>query len=151
MPAGISAATLVRPAHSVPAGLLEVAEEYDAGAVVVGSSSTGVFGRVALGSVSGWLVHSSPILIALPPRGYRGAPDRRVTRITVAYGGRRAGTWSPRRSRSAPGEARPSRRALRPDLCLRRERDGCLRLRAGAGRRDELIHDLAQLPSDLVV
>ena len=91
MPPDISAATVVRPAHSVPAGLLEVAEEHDARVLVVGSSSTGALGRVALGSVSGWLVHSSPILVALPPRGYRCAPDRRVTRITVAYGGSEGG------------------------------------------------------------
>ena len=87
VPADISAATLVRPAHSVPVGLLEVAEEHDARVIVVGSSSSGTLGRVALGSVSGWLVHSSPILVALPPRGFRCAPDRRVTRISFAYAG----------------------------------------------------------------
>jgi nucleotide-binding universal stress UspA family protein len=91
IPADIPATTLVRPARSVPAGLLEMAEEHDARVLVVGSSSIGAFGRVALGSVSSWLVHSSPILVALPPRGYRCAPERRVTRVTVAYGGSEGG------------------------------------------------------------
>jgi nucleotide-binding universal stress UspA family protein len=55
IPADIPATTLVRPARSVPAGLLEMAEEHDARVLVVGSSSIGAFGRVALGSVSSWL------------------------------------------------------------------------------------------------
>ena len=87
IPAEIRASTLVRSAHSVPAGLLEAAEEQDAGVLVVGSSSAGAFGRVALGSVSSRLMHSSPILVALPPRGYHCAPGARVTRVTAAYGG----------------------------------------------------------------
>jgi nucleotide-binding universal stress UspA family protein len=87
IPADISAATLVRPARSVPADLLEAAEEHDARLLVVGPSPAGALGRVALGSVSGRLLHSSPILVALPPRGYRCALDARVTRVTAAYGG----------------------------------------------------------------
>ncbi|MGH3010918.1 MAG: universal stress protein [Gaiellaceae bacterium] len=87
IPADIPATTLVRSAHSVPAGLLEVAEEHDAGFLVVGSSTAGAFGRVALGSVSSHLVHSSPIPVAVPPRGYHCAPDARVVRVTAAYGG----------------------------------------------------------------
>jgi nucleotide-binding universal stress UspA family protein len=87
IPTNIAATTLVRSAHSVPTGLLEVAEEHDVRVLVVGSSSAGVFGRVALGSVSSRLMHSSPVLVALPPRGYHCPPDARVTRVTGAYGG----------------------------------------------------------------
>ena len=87
IPADIPATTLIRPAHSVPAGLLEVAEEHDARVLIAGSSSAGAFGRVALGSVSSHLVHSSPMPVALPPRGYHTHPEARATRVTAAYGG----------------------------------------------------------------
>ena len=42
---------------------------------------------MALGSVTDRLLHSSPVSIALAPRGYRCKPDARVTRATAAYGG----------------------------------------------------------------
>ena len=83
----IAVRTLVHNARSAAAGLLEVAAENDAGVIVVGSSSEGVVGRVALGSVSSRLMHSAPIPVALPPRGYRCKPATRVTRVTAAYGG----------------------------------------------------------------
>ena len=83
----IAATPLVHHARSAAAGLLEVAERNDARAIVVGSSSEGVVGRVALGSVSSRLMHSSPTPVALPPRGYRCRPVDRVTRVTAAYGG----------------------------------------------------------------
>jgi nucleotide-binding universal stress UspA family protein len=53
----------------------------------VGSSDLAGFGQVIPGSVSGRLMHSSPIPVALPPRGYRVKPADRVTRVTAAYGG----------------------------------------------------------------
>jgi nucleotide-binding universal stress UspA family protein len=87
MPAEVAATVLVHHARSAPAGLLEVAEEHDASVIVVGSASDGVLGRVALGSVSHRLLHSSPIPVALPPRGYRCKGDLRVTRVTAAFGG----------------------------------------------------------------
>jgi hypothetical protein len=81
------ATTIVHHARSAAAGLLEVAEQHDTRVIVVGSSPTGAFGRVAVGSVSSWLVHGSPVPVALPPRGYRCRPAARVTRVTAAYGG----------------------------------------------------------------
>jgi nucleotide-binding universal stress UspA family protein len=87
----ISSTPLVHHARSAPAGLLEVAEDNDAAVIVVGSSSAGVLGRVSLGSVSSRLTHSSPIPVALPPRGYRCRPADRVTRVTAAYGGHEGG------------------------------------------------------------
>jgi nucleotide-binding universal stress UspA family protein len=87
LPEDVPATTLVHHARSAPAGLLEVAEEHDAAVLVVGSSPAGHFGRVTLGSVSGRLMHSSPVPVALPPRGYRCRPAARVTRVTAAYGG----------------------------------------------------------------
>jgi nucleotide-binding universal stress UspA family protein len=74
-------------ARSAPTGLLEQAERHGANMLVLGSSSAGVFGHVVLGSVTDRLVHSSPITLALAPRGYRAGPTARVTRVTASYGG----------------------------------------------------------------
>jgi nucleotide-binding universal stress UspA family protein len=82
-------ATFVRHrARSAPAGLLEVAQAHAANLVVLGSSSSGVFGHVVLGSVSDRLLHSSPISVALSPRGFRCRPPAaKVARVTAAYDG----------------------------------------------------------------
>jgi nucleotide-binding universal stress UspA family protein len=93
MPDGISANFVRHRARSSPAGLLEVAGERDANLVVLGSSSAGVFGHVALGSVSDRLLHSSPISVALAPRGFRCKAGSTVDRVTAAYdGSEHAGT-----------------------------------------------------------
>jgi nucleotide-binding universal stress UspA family protein len=42
---------------------------------------------VSLGSVTSHLLHSSPLPVALAPRGFRAAPDARVARVTAAFGG----------------------------------------------------------------
>jgi nucleotide-binding universal stress UspA family protein len=87
LPADVAAETLVHHARSAPAGLLEVAEEREAAVIVAGSSSAGHFGRVSLGSVSDRLLHSSPLPVALAPRGYRCRPESRVARVSAAFGG----------------------------------------------------------------
>jgi nucleotide-binding universal stress UspA family protein len=86
LPAGVRASFVRHSARSAPAGLLELAERYSADLIVLGSSSAGVFGHVALGSVSDRLLHSSPTPVALATRGFRARPDATVTRVTVAYG-----------------------------------------------------------------
>ena len=83
----VSAATLVYHARSVPAGLLEVAEQREASLIVTGSAAAGGAGTVTLGSTTSRLLHSSPLPVALAPRGFRAARDARVTRVTAAYGG----------------------------------------------------------------
>ena len=60
LPADVTATYEVVHARSTPAGLLEVAEQHDAAAIVLGSSLAGAIGHVSLGSVSDRLVHSSP-------------------------------------------------------------------------------------------
>jgi len=81
-------ATFVRhEARSAAAGLVEVAQQDAARIIVLGSSSAGVFGHVALGSVTDRLLHSSPVAVALAPRGFRAAGTATVTRVTAAYGG----------------------------------------------------------------
>jgi nucleotide-binding universal stress UspA family protein len=86
LPAGVPASFVRHSARSAPAGLIELAERYSADLIVLGSSSAGVFGHVALGSVSDRLLHSSPTPVALATRGFRARPDATVTRVTVAYG-----------------------------------------------------------------
>jgi nucleotide-binding universal stress UspA family protein len=87
LPGGVTADFVRYSARSAPAGLLELAQQRDASMIVLGSSSAGAFGHVVLGSVTDRLVHSSPIPIALSPRGFRCKPDLTVRRVTVAYGG----------------------------------------------------------------
>lgn len=87
LPTGVSATFVRHSARSAPAGLLELAEQHAADLIVLGSSSAGMFGHVALGSVSDRLLHSSPISLALATRGFRAKGDTRVRRVTVAYGG----------------------------------------------------------------
>jgi nucleotide-binding universal stress UspA family protein len=87
VPDDITATFVRHRARSSPAGLLEVAEEHAANLVVLGSSSAGVFGHVALGSVSDRLLHSSPISVALAPRGFRCKAGSTVERVTAAYDG----------------------------------------------------------------
>ncbi|GAB3496634.1 universal stress protein [Flexivirga lutea] len=86
-PDDVDAEFRIQDARSVPSGLVEVAEAEDAGLIVVGNSSRGAFGRVSLGSVTNHLVHSSPVPIALAPRGFHSHDRARIRRLDVAYGG----------------------------------------------------------------
>jgi nucleotide-binding universal stress UspA family protein len=76
----------VHHATSVPNGLMELADEYRADLVVVGSSSSGLLGRVALGTVTERLVYTSQVPVAIAPRGYPSSPVP-VQRLTAAYRG----------------------------------------------------------------
>ena len=62
------------PAHALQA----IAEEEQAGIIVVGSSHTGRFGRVLPGSTAERLLHGAPCPVAVVPLGYR-------TRATPAH------------------------------------------------------------------
>ncbi|MGI5128345.1 universal stress protein [Pseudonocardia sp. CA-107938] len=86
-PAGVAADYVVSHARSAAAGLVEVAQERDAAMIVLGSSTAGVLGRVAFGSVAERLLHTAPVPVALAPRGFRAAPDSVVGQVTVAFGG----------------------------------------------------------------
>jgi nucleotide-binding universal stress UspA family protein len=85
-PDDIAAEYLVVHARSASAGLLEVAERHGARLIALGSSTAGVLGRVAFGSVADRLLHSSPLPVALAPRGFRCRPVNRITELTAAYG-----------------------------------------------------------------
>jgi nucleotide-binding universal stress UspA family protein len=83
----VTTAFVSKNARSSAAGLLDLVEERGARLLTLGSSTAGVFGHVVLGSVSSRLLHSSPVPVALAPRGFRCKPGARVARVTVAYGG----------------------------------------------------------------
>lgn len=74
-------------ARSAPAGLLQAATARSARILVAGSSSDGAWGHIALGSVTDRLLHSSPVPVAVAPRGHRFGAGQPVTRITVAHDG----------------------------------------------------------------
>jgi nucleotide-binding universal stress UspA family protein len=87
MPTDVKTTFVVHHSSSIPAGLLEVVGDHDASVLVLGSSESGGLGSVSLGSVAGSLVHSSPVPVALAPRGFQAEPGGRVRRVTVAFAG----------------------------------------------------------------
>lgn len=90
LPGDVAVSYVTHSSRSAPVGLLELAEEHAANLIVLGSSSHGSYGHVALGSVTDRLVHSSPVSLALAPRGFRCGASQTVTRATAAYGGSEA-------------------------------------------------------------
>ena len=83
----VEASFVVRTATSIPAGLLSLAAEVGASALVLGSSSKGALGRISLGSVTDRLAHSAPLPVLLAPRGYRPPPGSRIRRVSIGFGG----------------------------------------------------------------
>lgn len=79
-------AVVVHESTSIPRGLTELVDQHNADLVIVGSSSSGLLGRVALGSVTDRLVHTAAVPVIIAPRGYPLSPAP-VTRLTAAYGG----------------------------------------------------------------
>jgi nucleotide-binding universal stress UspA family protein len=73
--------------RSAPGGLLVAAEELKADALVLGSAADGKLGQVVIGSTGDRLLHSSPVPLAISPRGYRGSKTHGLTRISCAYPG----------------------------------------------------------------
>lgn len=72
--------------RSVAGGLIEVVAQLEADVVVLGSSPSGRLGQVVIGSTANRLLHSSPVPVAISPRGYRPDSDR-LTRLTCGYPG----------------------------------------------------------------
>jgi len=87
LPQDVEATFEVRQAASIPAGLLELAKDTDASAMVLGSSSKGSLGRISLGSITDRLAHTASLPVFLAPRGFRAGPTSRVRRVSIAYGG----------------------------------------------------------------
>lgn len=85
-PADVPASFHVERARSTPAGLLDVVERTGASLLVLGSGRSGGLGRVSFGGVTERLLHSSPVPVALAPRGFRCRPAANVRRVTAAFG-----------------------------------------------------------------
>lgn len=85
LPEDVSCRTVVRESASVSEGLVAAVREFDAPMLVLGSSTMGLLGRVGLGSVTERLLHSSPVPVAVAPRGFTAAADKRITRVSIAY------------------------------------------------------------------
>ena len=71
------------PAH----GLHQLAENEDAGLVVVGSTHTGRAGRVLPGSTAERLLHGSPCPVAVSPKGHAQRSGREAGIIGCGYDG----------------------------------------------------------------
>ncbi|MFC7596042.1 universal stress protein [Terrabacter sp. GCM10028922] len=82
----VDVSVVVHQSTSIPQGLTELVDDYGAELVVVGSSSSGLLGRVTLGSVTERLVHTAAVPVAIAPRGYPRSPAP-IQRLTAAYGG----------------------------------------------------------------
>lgn len=78
------------PGRSVPQALLTEAQRVDASVVTVGSGDDGGWGRIVVSSAADRLLHSSPLPVAVAPRGFRGTADARVGRVTCAFRGDQA-------------------------------------------------------------
>ncbi|WP_461665369.1 universal stress protein [Gordonia sputi] len=84
IPEGIEVRTVVTVHESFTEGLIEVAEQSGAVMIVVGGTGDGIISRHTLGTVSTELLHSSPLPVALAPRGYARRSDVVIDMITVA-------------------------------------------------------------------
>lgn len=81
---GIEIAYVQRGHRSVSGGLIEVVEEVQGEMLVLGSLPSAPLGQVVIGSTADWLLHSSPVPVAVSPRGY-GPDAGRLARLTCAY------------------------------------------------------------------
>jgi nucleotide-binding universal stress UspA family protein len=81
---GVRAGSAVMVGESFAQTLIDFAEEKSSDLIVVGGARDGFFGRHTIGPVTGALLHSSPIPVALAPRGYAEDPDESFTAVTAA-------------------------------------------------------------------
>ena len=81
---GIEVNYFHRAHRSVSSGLIEAVEELSGQVLVLGSLPSGGRGQVVIGSTADWLLHASPVPVAISPPRYRSYTGR-LTRITCAY------------------------------------------------------------------
>lgn len=81
---GVSASSTVLVGESFAESLVGFAEQKDSDLIVVGGARDGFFGGHTIGPVTGALLHSSPIPVALAPRGYADDPDAAFAAVTAA-------------------------------------------------------------------
>ena len=80
----VSASSNVLVGESFAESLVGFAEQKDSDLIVVGGARDGFFGGHTIGPVTGALLHSSPIPVALAPRGYADDPDEKFAAVTAA-------------------------------------------------------------------
>jgi nucleotide-binding universal stress UspA family protein len=88
VPDDVVAHSHVSFAESFADGLLKEIARLEADAIVVGGSGGGLAGPFSLGSVVNELLHSSPVPVAVAPRGTRHSEVERVREVTCALGER---------------------------------------------------------------
>jgi nucleotide-binding universal stress UspA family protein len=81
---GISGTSTVLVGESFAESLIQFAEQKDSDLIVVGGARDGFFGGHVIGPVTGSLLHSSPIPVALAPRGYAEDPPDTIATVTAA-------------------------------------------------------------------
>ena len=81
---GVRAGSSVTVGESFAQTLIGFAEQTSSDLIVVGGARDGFFGRHTIGPVTGALLHSSPIPVALAPRGYAEDPDEAFAAVTAA-------------------------------------------------------------------
>lgn len=79
---GLEVRTVQVEGRSAGGALLEVAEKLEPDVVVLGSGLDGLPGRVMLGTTANRVMHSSPVPVAVAPRGYEAEP---LTRMVTAW------------------------------------------------------------------
>ncbi len=84
---GIEAEAVWVGGRSASSALVQAAETYRADLLVLGSAAGGGLGQIVVGSTAERLLHSSPVAVAVAPRGYRTTADARVGRVTCAFSG----------------------------------------------------------------
>ncbi|MFE3291363.1 universal stress protein [Rhodococcus sp. NPDC059234] len=88
VPEDIEAQTHLSFHESLAQGLLDETARLGAHAIVIGAAGDGLVGRHAIGSVSGELLHSSPVPLILAPKGTRHSNATHVREVTCALGTR---------------------------------------------------------------
>ncbi|GJF08636.1 universal stress protein UspA [Mycolicibacterium cyprinidarum] len=81
---GVTAESTVTVGESFAQSLIDFAQQKSSNLIVVGGARDGFFGRHTIGPVAGALLHSSPIPVALAPRGYAEDPDDVIEGVTAA-------------------------------------------------------------------
>lgn len=89
VPGDVAAQTHLSFDESFTDGLIREALRLEAVALVVGGAGGGLVGSYSLGSVVNELLHSSPVPVAVAPRGTRDSKVERVHEITCAIGQRK--------------------------------------------------------------
>jgi len=156
VPDGIVARTNVSFDEYFADGLIAQVARLEADAIVVGGSGGGLAGPFSLGSVVNELLHSSPVPVAVAPRGTRHSDVERVREVTCAIGERQGADLLLRTAVRFSKAARTPLRlaslvALDPTFGSLRGDADAVRERALAHARQTLETAKAALPEDIPV